>query len=192
MARIDTDREKTGRADMTPMIDCVFLLIVFFLCIDFRTLEAKLPAWLPKAHGSSPAHTEPVEQLSVRIVCDEVGQEVARRDSVGPQRARNNVRMVGHRVHWLVGPRRFDDPTGLMDGLQQIAADPRRRVPDDRTGGTRILPVVIEPGPSTTYGDVASTVDSVRFAGFDDISFGGGLRAPRSPRGGSSASVEGR
>ena len=40
--------------DMTPMIDVVFLLIIFFLCIDFKILEAKLPAYLPKDKGSQP------------------------------------------------------------------------------------------------------------------------------------------
>ena len=35
---------KEAEMDMTPMIDVVFLLIIFFLCIDFRVLEAKLPA----------------------------------------------------------------------------------------------------------------------------------------------------
>ena len=42
------DAEEEAEGDMTPMIDAVFLLIIFFLCIDFKTLEAKLPAYLPK------------------------------------------------------------------------------------------------------------------------------------------------
>ena len=54
--------------DMTPMIDVVFLLIIFFLCIDFRVLEAKLPAYLPR-HGSGAEATAPVQRLHVGILC---------------------------------------------------------------------------------------------------------------------------
>ena len=60
------------------MIDVVFLLIIFFLCIDFKILEAKLPAYLPKDKGSATTEMEPIEQLPVLIVCDEWGQESTR------------------------------------------------------------------------------------------------------------------
>ncbi|MBK8974485.1 MAG: biopolymer transporter ExbD [Planctomycetes bacterium] len=175
MAKFRKEGEKEAKADMTPMIDCVFLLIIFFLCIDFKTLEAKLPAYLPKDRGSQTTEAEPIEQLSVKIVCEEFGQEVARRASIGPLRSRNNVKMVGHRVYWLVGPKKVEEMTELMDALKEIAEDPRRRVPDKDTGGTKVMPVVIEPYPQTTYGDVAGTVDAVRAAGFQEINFGGGM-----------------
>ncbi|MCB9870835.1 MAG: biopolymer transporter ExbD [Planctomycetes bacterium] len=40
-----------SEVDMTPMIDVVFLLIVFFLCIDFKILESKLPPTCPRTQG---------------------------------------------------------------------------------------------------------------------------------------------
>ena len=55
-----------AEVDMTPMIDVVFLMIIFFLCIDFRVLEAKLPAFLPRDRGGS-LTADPIEQLSVRV-----------------------------------------------------------------------------------------------------------------------------
>ena len=39
---------------MTPMIDVVFLLIIFFMCSQFRTLEGELLARLPERSGLVP------------------------------------------------------------------------------------------------------------------------------------------
>ncbi len=72
------DVQEEAKNDMTPMIDVVFLLIIFFLCIDFKTLEAKLPAYLPKDKGSQSTPEEPVEQLSIMIVMDRWGDEITR------------------------------------------------------------------------------------------------------------------
>ena len=33
--------------DLTPLIDCFLMLIIFFSCLEFKSLEAKLPAYLP-------------------------------------------------------------------------------------------------------------------------------------------------
>ena len=48
---------------MTPMIDVVFLLLIFFLCtIKFKTLEGKLAAYLPKDVGVNTFEAEPKEK----------------------------------------------------------------------------------------------------------------------------------
>ena len=73
------DVQEDAEMDMTPMIDVVFLLIIFFLCIEFKTLEAKLPAYLPKDRGSQSTPEEPVEQLSIKIVNQTWGQEIVRK-----------------------------------------------------------------------------------------------------------------
>ena len=42
-------------ADLTPMIDVTFLLLIFFLCsIQFKVLEGKLSTYLPKDVGGAP------------------------------------------------------------------------------------------------------------------------------------------
>ena len=38
MSAID-DAQEEAKSDMTPMIDVVFLMIIFFVCIDFKVLE---------------------------------------------------------------------------------------------------------------------------------------------------------
>ena len=183
MASHREDVEEEAKMDMTPMIDVVFLLIIFFLCIDFKTLEAKLPAYMPKDKGSQKTEADPVEQLALKIVCDAFGDKQPRRKGtplINPETGRENAFLVlGHRTHWLLGPERFDNLEKLIDKLEAIAADPSKLVPDLKNPGQKkLMAVVIEPDSGSTYGDVAATVDAVSKAGFDEINFGGG-RGPR-------------
>lgn len=53
------------RMDLTPVIDMSFLLVVFFLCLPFRSLDAKLAAWLPE-QGFRPVD-EPVPEIDVKV-----------------------------------------------------------------------------------------------------------------------------
>jgi biopolymer transport protein ExbD len=165
------DLGEETEANTTPMIDVVFLLIIFFLCIDFRVLEAKLPAFLPKDRGTSDRQQEPREALHVCIVCTERGTEVARR-SDAPD-GESSYALLGHRIEWEVGPKRLTALPGVVAELERIRHDPSKLQRDD-TGRMRPMDVVIRPGRSTTYGDVARTLDAVRKAGFEDISFGPG------------------
>lgn len=178
------DVQEDAHMDMTPMIDVVFLLIIFFLCIDFKTLEAKLPAYLPKDRGSQTNPEEPVEQLSIKIVLDERGEEVVRnkKNLNNPfkkdGRHKHAYKLIGHTVHWEVGPKRYDDMTDLKSALTKIATDPQRRVRDkENPGNDKVMPVVIEPDVGSTYGDVAALVDVVTDSGFAEINFGGGRGA---------------
>jgi hypothetical protein len=51
----------------------MFLMIVFFVCIDFRVLEAKLPALLPRDTGTTVGVVEPREALTIRLHVDTPG-----------------------------------------------------------------------------------------------------------------------
>lgn len=169
-SRRETQRDESSKdasADMTPMIDVVFLLIIFFLCIDFKVLEAKLPAYLPKDRGSNGG--EPVESLKVHIVCDAFGAKVLRPSGT-------SFRLEGHRVHYDVGPRRNLATIGeLTAELKAISQDPNRMVPDPaKPGQMKPIDVVVLPGPGVVYADVARCVDSVTESGFTDINFGVG------------------
>ncbi|HIE72446.1 MAG TPA: hypothetical protein EYP98_21025, partial [Planctomycetes bacterium] len=64
------------KMDMTPMIDVVFLLIVFFICIEFKVLESKLDAFLPADKGARPTRVEPENQLVVRVHLEQRGTQV--------------------------------------------------------------------------------------------------------------------
>lgn len=51
----DSDDESAKKMDLnlTPMIDCIFQLLIFFMCATkFKTLESKIDAYLPEEHGT--------------------------------------------------------------------------------------------------------------------------------------------
>ena len=180
MSLLDAAREE-AKSDMTPLIDCVFLMIVFFVCIDFRVLEAKLPAHLPRDAGDRTTIDPPLPTVSVEIVCDEVGEARPRHpERAGEDPATGRPRpflRVGHRIHWRVGPRPIGDPEALATLLAGIHADRSGWNRDPDPGNPTPPEVVVDPGPGTTYGDVARTVDLVRGAGFPAVRFA----APRPP-----------
>ena len=163
---------KESEMDMTPMIDVVFLLIIFFLCIDFKVLEAKLPAYLPKDKGSQPEEVEPQEQLRIKIVCEQRGTETRRNPESKTSKA---YYLVGHKVTFTVGAKKIETLEELKTELEEIYKDPEREVPDPKTGGKKKMSVVVEPGTDVVYGDVAPCVDAISTTGFRDINFGGGL-----------------
>lgn len=159
------DAQEEARMDMTPLIDVVFLLIIFFLCIDFRILEAKLPAWLPTDRGSIDVPQEPREQLRVKILVLDQGTKTAR--PFQPER----YLLEGHRVSYMVGPKAVQSLRELGTELDRIQPDSWVTGPQGRR---QLMPVEVEPGPGTVYADVAPTVDTILAAGFGDVHFGGG------------------
>ena len=171
-----------ARSDTTPMIDVVFLMIIFFVCIDFRVLEAKLPAFLPRDRGSGQSVVKPEEQLALRIHVTTPGTQVAASAAGGlgidPATGRPaRFRLHGHRVAWEIGPRRFDDLDAATRELMRIAADPSLHVLDAATGERQPIPCVVEGLRGSRYDDIARAADACRAAGFTRIHFGGGVGA---------------
>ena len=167
---------KEHKIDMTPMIDVVFLLIIFFLCIDFKVLEAKLPAYLPKDKGSQPDIVEPQPQLRLKIHCDNFGDEKLRPGS------KKAFRLIDHEIHYTLDADRLDTLEDLDKKLEEIFRDKDRCMVDDtkNPGQKKIINVVVEPDHGTVYGDVAPVVDTLLIHGFTDVNFGGGLGSTRS------------
>ncbi len=170
MSKLLEQAQQEMRLDMTPMIDVVFLLIIFFLCIDFRVLEAKLPAYLPR-EGTGRLSSEPRDVLRVEIHVDQAG--VSRlRDERNPAAGHY---FEGHEVEWKVGPKPIRGLVELKETLSSIAKDESRLQRNAATGQLEPMPVVIEPGPGVAYGDTTQTADAVQAAGFREISFGNSL-----------------
>jgi len=160
--------DEEHKMDMTPMIDVVFLLIVFFICIDFKVLESKLDAFLPADKGGRPSRIEPENQLVVRVHVEQQGTRIE--DPTRPGR----FQLKTHKVRFEVGPRACETFQAAKQELNRIAENPSLMIPDRATGGRKLMSCVIEGYRGTCYNDIARTADLCRAAGFEDIHFGGG------------------
>jgi hypothetical protein len=171
------------RLDLTPLIDCVFLMLIFFVLIDFRVLEQKLPVSLSLERGSPLSFAPPRDQLLVRITALDPGQPVYARGGPGAvdplSRRPFRYALTGHRVRWEVGPVRADSREALLQELRTAFGAQALWPPDPRHPASRKPPAIaIAPGPGTCVDDVAATTDAARAAGFTEIEFAGGRSAP--------------
>lgn len=67
------EEETPLELNMTPMIDVIFQLLIFFMCsLHFKSLEGKLASYLPKDKGlrQAPVDLPPVE-IRIRLTYDE-------------------------------------------------------------------------------------------------------------------------
>ncbi|NRA39329.1 MAG: biopolymer transporter ExbD [Planctomycetes bacterium] len=67
MPRIDLEQEKEEKANMTPMIDIVFLLLVFFILTTTFSYEDWLKSLLNTQHGSDSSPIDIERPPTVRI-----------------------------------------------------------------------------------------------------------------------------
>ncbi|MBX3458717.1 MAG: biopolymer transporter ExbD [Planctomycetes bacterium] len=67
-----TREEDSAKADLTPMIDVTFQLLIFFiLCTRFKVDERNHQVQLPKDEGLSSAPSVPKEQVTIYCMWDE-------------------------------------------------------------------------------------------------------------------------
>ncbi len=145
MRRPDVLSQKRGDLEikMTPMIDVVFLLLVFFVwTTSFRAVEQLLPSSLSAATGSSP------------VAANEPPPPEADFDEVVVR-----VLWQNGRAAWQVNETRLDSLGQLSDRLKTIAQIKRD------------APVILHPDGDVPLGDVIDVYDVSRIAGFEKIQF---------------------
>ena len=126
---------------MTPMIDVVFLLLVFFLSTtSFQSPEGTLPSKLLAAEGNSIAVPMQIPEIDLERIVIGITNE--------PERVAYTVN--GRVFHSLAG---F---AGLLRQLGQI---------DDS------LPVVLDIDPQVPLGTAVEVYDACRLAGFLKVQF---------------------
>lgn len=116
-------REAQGFAmDMTPVIDMSFLLIVFFLCLPFKSLDAKLAAHLPP-QGFDATLIEHFEEvrIQVRVVTEGSGQPAVCSFRCGDMRTAS-IDEVGA---WIARRRAGAAATGIKRIIGEVDADHR-------------------------------------------------------------------
>ena len=140
---IYTDRREPLDVKMTPMIDVVFLLLIFFVwTASFQIIEQILPSSVSEVSGSGlDSTTEPpppeadFHDVVVRVLWDD------------------------GRVSWRVGDESLNELAAVKSKLGlifEVNAD---------------APVIIDPDVATPLGHVIDVYDLSRQVGFDEVQF---------------------
>jgi len=138
---IYTERRQSRELQMTPMIDVVFLLLIFFLwTASFRIAEHSLPSRVSEAAGGGSNSTAvPPEADFPELVI--------------------RVLWANERASWRIG----EQPLATLADLQaklaaifQVHAE---------------APVIIDPDAATPLGDVIDVYDLTRRVGFREVQF---------------------
>jgi biopolymer transport protein ExbD len=127
---------------MTPMIDVVFLLLIFFVwTASFRIVEQVLPSSVSAASGSEAAtvDTPPPEADFDRVVL---------------------------RVQWAVSGPLWNVNAQPMDSLNEVRAS-LAAIAAIKTDA----PVIIHPDPEVPLGHVIDLYDITRLEGFEQVQF---------------------
>jgi len=138
------DNESAERTDatMTPMIDVVFLLLIFFICTaSFQITEELLPSSVKLEEGAGAEPVEVPEQMQdLQEVVIEVG-------------------WTGSTPTWTVNEQPVDTFASLRQVLRNVA-----EVDLD-------VPVILDVADPVPLGDVVDVYDAARITGFDQIQF---------------------
>ncbi|WP_339745700.1 biopolymer transporter ExbD [uncultured Rubinisphaera sp.] len=138
---LTSDRDLGEDQTMTPMIDIVFLLLVFFVCVATdQVVEMSLPTEL--ASGSVDAQqTEPAESWVT---------EVRLRLFQGPENSRSLIEMNG-RIFTS-----FEEFIPTLKALSEISRD---------------SPILLDVDDDVPLGEVVQLYDACRSAEFELINF---------------------
>ena len=137
------DRRQPLDVKMTPMIDVVFLLLIFFVwTASFHIVEHILPSSVSEISGNdslSPDKPPPPEADFHDVIV--------------------RVLWADGRVSWRVGEETFNDLAGVEAKLTRIFQ------------ANNEAPVIIDPDDATPLGDVIDVYDLSRRIGFDEVQF---------------------
>jgi biopolymer transport protein ExbD len=149
---------------LTPMIDVVFLLITFFVGIQYRRLAGELEARLPKTPGVVQrlqkedvlldnhiwVNVKPVEDWQPRLVTD---------------RKTGKLQVAGDAQPVLITVN--EQPVGDFDGLQWELSS----LKDDLERDGKKPLVILELDGRLIFQNVVSAVNAAKKAKFADVSF---------------------
>jgi biopolymer transport protein ExbD len=157
--------EEEGKLELTPLIDVGFLILVFFMCLPFKTLEGKLQAWLPEG-GIHPRPVTPLPELRIDIaVLPRAFREVER----GPAGHRRTLRVPTEVTY------RFVSRGERADSLDQVLRWIREAQRQATIGPTADLPVVGEIRAERTvpHMHVVAVLNKFAEAGVKQVNFFG-------------------
>lgn len=142
------DRSSNMNGPMTPMIDVVFLLLVFFVwTASFQIIEQVLPSSLTVRRGGDPTSVDepppPEEDFDDVVV---------------------RIRREGNRTVWQINDAPVDSLQTVRERLRVIAEI------------NAAAPVILHPDSAVPLGDVIDVYDLARLAGFEKVRFAASQR----------------
>jgi len=154
---------ENAQLNMTPMIDIVFQLILFFLfSLKFKSLDFRIEAEMPKKYGLDhlpvPVSETPHLKASLfRIRAEDLDQ------------ARTKVRMAGR--EWILPPA----APATQDERDRVLADIAARMADLRSTveGLGEIDTPAPTGGLVPHGDVMSVLDAFLVAKVNQVEFQG-------------------
>ena len=162
MGLVEEMSKEEVKMDMTPMIDVVFQLIIFFMCnIKYKTLEGRLDAYLPKDVGVNQSEAKPIEKVEILLKVVEIGERRDPKNVNQPWAGKGTFEYVGRKVSYQIGPRKTAD----VAEVRKILAQLHRENPERKS--------TIDCRPGTIYADMIPVLDAAVDAGFTDITFVG-------------------
>ena len=142
-----TTRRTPVDLQLTPMIDCVFLLMIYFIfSSNFDIPEQSLPSQLSAASGSGASSTDTPPPPEADF--EDVVVRILWRDSAPA---------------WTVNDTPVSSLLILKQSLAQVA-----RIKRD-------APVILHPDPDVPLGNVIDVYDISRLAGFEKVQFAASL-----------------
>jgi biopolymer transport protein ExbD len=145
--KVQSEEKFESEADMTPIIDCCFNLLIFFVCnIRFKQLEGRLDAFLPKDVGVETTSSVLTENIEVRL------KRVEGRTDVFLQRKRVETIASMDKSHEV-----------KLETLFSTAKKLRELMPKTKT--------TIDPDSSVPHGHVLAVLNELLRADLTDISF---------------------
>ncbi|MEM8883000.1 MAG: biopolymer transporter ExbD [Planctomycetota bacterium] len=123
-AREEFMKEKM-EVELTPMIDVAFLIIIFFMCLPFKTLDGKMAAFLPTEKGLAPTPEKPPEPFWIKIHV--VGRKETER-AWGPEGGQTTVKMPSE-VKYRFGEEESESIDDVSAYIRRMKAD-WKKAPD--------------------------------------------------------------
>jgi biopolymer transport protein ExbD len=175
--RLPTEDPKTEAISMTPMIDVVFQLLIFFmLSMHFKEVEGKLISQLPKEKG--PRSSAPIDPqlLEVRVVlCAGGDLRAHRQDKGGHEAAKKDGSVCFVLVdQHEIGRLRPNETAKAANAPVYVALAARAKElwnAQPLDAKKRVTPVIVDADSEVPYEHVIGTVNALKAAGIDAIEF---------------------
>jgi biopolymer transport protein ExbD len=168
MAEMSQEKQELN---LTPMIDISFLMIIFFMCLPFKTLEGKLQAFLPTDKGINPTPEEPPIEIKVSV------HIVARKELAGTYGPPRDVQQVTvpTEFKYKIG----DTETGKLGDVSEYIKSAKRAAAS--TENAKVLGE-IKAGHKVPHKYVIAVLNKFAEAGMEKVDFYGTAIPPKNLR----------